>query len=437
MKWLKIKMALIMLALLLVISLATGSEKTEEKPKQVELLFWNFGMYGISYLEQGKEKSEWYISKAIERFEKINPGITIKMDYQDGTKTVEMLTSAAMAQSGPDVVAMWGGVYVTNLKDSLIPLNEYFSPEEMRSIHGWENHAVDNNFYGAPVMKMVACIFYNKSLFREAGVNPSTDYDGTYEEFLNICNKLKNAGITPMINGVGDGWGLSFWEGSLYASQVMDPEELIKDIVDGTKDFSTTPELISAFQTCQDMFKMGYFNDDVNTITRDEAITLFVNSQGAMFSGLSFDLFGMRENLGDDLGVLQMPSMKANSPNFGVCSGGVGPNALVATNYGDHPDVAIKFIKFLRTYKEEKEYVRSTGELPCIDGEYDDVLVDPLQGEFLKYTNIVMMLDNLMPGNVAGTWFSFEPMVVSNQMSVVDFMNEMDSARDEALVAGE
>jgi len=437
MKRSKTLVVVIMLSLFLVASIATGSGTVEEKPQQVELLFWNFGMYGISYLEQGKEKSEWYISKAIERFERDNPGITIKMDYQDGTKTVEMLTSAAMAKSGPDVVAMWGGVYVTNLKDSLIPLNEYFSPAEIKSIHGWENHAVGNKYYGAPVMKMVACIFYNKSLFKAAGVNPSTDYDGTYEKFLGICKKLKNAGITPMINGVGDGWGLSFWEGSLYASQVMDPEGLIKDIVAGKKDFSTTPELISAFQTCQDMFKMGYFNDDVNTITRDEAITLFVNSQGAMFSGLSFDLFGMRENMRDDLGVLQMPSMKANSPNFGACSGGIGPNALVATNYGEHPDEAIKFIKFLRTYEEEREYVKATGELPCIDGAYNDVLVDPLQAEFLKYTNIAMMLDNLMPGNVAGTWFSFEPMVVSNQMSVKDFMNEMDSARDEALAAVE
>ena len=53
MKGLKTLVVLIMLALLLVTSLATGSEKTEEKPKQVELLFWNFGMYGISYLEQG------------------------------------------------------------------------------------------------------------------------------------------------------------------------------------------------------------------------------------------------------------------------------------------------------------------------------------------------------------------------------------------------
>ena len=42
-----------------------------------------------------------------------------------------------------------------------------------------------------------------------------------------------------------------------------------------------------------------------------------------------------------------------------------------------------------------------------------------------------------MPGNVAGTWFSYEPMMVSNQMSVTDFINEMDSARDEALAAVE
>jgi len=48
-------------------------ETTNQSAEPIKLLFWNFGVYGISYLERNKEKSEWYISKAIKRFEEKTP----------------------------------------------------------------------------------------------------------------------------------------------------------------------------------------------------------------------------------------------------------------------------------------------------------------------------------------------------------------------------
>lgn len=409
----------------------------EEVVEPIKLLFWNFGVYGISYLERGSEKSEWYISKAIKRFEEKNPGVEVELATQEGYKSTEMMTAAAMAGKGPDLVGIWGGHYVTDLRDSLLPLNDFFTPEEMAMVNVWENHDFEGNCYGAPIRTMVCCIFYNKSIFEDIGIDVSKDYDGTYGSLLTICEKLQKAGITPMINGAADGWGLSWIEGSLFVNQVLDPEAIIADIVSGKKDFSTTPELITAFQAAQDLYTKGYYNEDICSINRAESVTLFANGKGAMFPSISFDLFDFKEGLGDDLGMIPMPSMEADSPNFGACVGGIGADAIVATNYGKHPIEATNLIRFLRTYEEERTFVKETGELPCVEGDFSDVLFDPLQEEFLKLGPVIMMLDNLMPGNVADTWFKFEPVMLSGQMSVMDFMAEMDLARDEALAASE
>lgn len=409
----------------------------EEISEPVSLLFWNFGVYGISYLEREAEKSDWYISKAIKRFEERNPGVTIELATQEGFKVIEMMSAAAMSGEGPDIVGMWGGNYVKNIKDALLPLNDFFTPEEMAIVHNWENHTFDGNNYGAPIRTMVASIFYNKKIFEDVGINVSKDYDGTYESFVAICEKIKNAGIIPLINGVADGWGLSFIEGSLFVSQTTEPKTLIADIISGKKDFSETPEFITAFKAAQDLYSKGYYNEDVVSINRPESLTIFANGGGAMFPSISFDFFDFKEGLGDDLGVMAMPSMKSDSPNFKACVGGVGADVVVATNFGKHPIEATNFIRFLRTYEEEKIFVKETGELPCIDGDYSDVLFDPLQEEFLKFGPVEMMLDNLMPGNVADTWFSLEPVLLSGQMSVEDFLAEMDLARDEALAASE
>ncbi len=409
----------------------------EEVAEPVELLFWNFGVYGISYLERESEKSEWYISKAIKRFEEENPGITIELATQEGSNVIEMMSAAAMAGEGPDIVGMWGGNYVKTIKDSLLPLNDYFTPEEMSIVHDWENHTFDGNSYGAPIRTMIANIYYNKKIFEDVGIDVTQDYNGTYESLIEISEKIKNAEVTPLIHGVADGWGLSFLEGSLFVSQTLDPGTLIADIISGKKNFSETPEFITAFEAAQDLYTRGYYNEDVISINRAESLTIFANGGGAMFPSISFDFFDFKEGLGDDVGVMPMPSIELDSPNFGACVGGVGSDAIVATNFGEHPIEATDFIRFLRTYDEERIFVKETGEIPSVDGDYSDVLFDPVQEEFLKLGPVEMMLDNLMPGNVADTWFSLESVMLSGQITVEEFLAEMDLARDEALEAGE
>jgi len=347
-----------------------------------------------------------------------------------------MMSATAISKQGPDIVGMWGGSYVKSLKDIFLPLNDYFTQEEISAVGGWENSAVDGKYYAAPIRTMITCSFYNKSLFAKAGVDLAKEYDGTYKSFLQICEKLKNAGITPLINGAADGWGMSWLEGTLFASNIDNPEKVINDIVAGTKNFSDTPQLIEAFKAAQDLNKKGYYNNDITTINRPEAVTLFANGKGAIFPSISFDLFDFRAGLKDDLGFMTMPSLSApGSPNFGAAVGGIGTDAVCVTNYSKYPKEATDFLRFLETYDEEKEFVKDTGELPNVKGDYSSVLSDKIQAEILKISPVRQFPDNLMPANVAETWWKFEPVMLSGQMTVEDFMKEMDKSRDEALAS--
>ena len=414
-----------------------AAEEEVAAAEPVNLIFWDFGNYGVAALQEGSPKEEWYIYKAIARFEDKNPGITIELTYQPGENSTEMLTAAAMSKEGPDIVSLWGGTYVTSIKDSLLDLKDYFTPEEIAVVQGWENHAVDGKYYGAPILTDSTGIFYNKSIFKDAGIDPENDYDGTYDGLLALCEKLKNAGITPLIAGASDGWGNSFIEGSIFASQYAPGtvEKTMAEIVAGEKNFATTPEMVAAFQADQDLYTKGYYNNDASTITQAEACTLFLSGGGAMMPNGMGTLAAFRKALGEDLGLLPMPSLKADSPGFGVTIGALGTNALAATNYGKHPVESTNFIRFMRTYEEEKEYVKATGGLPSVKGDYSGI-GDPLV-EHINVTNIALYLDNQLPPQVSDTWWKLESVMLSNQMSVLEFLEAMDSARDEALAASE
>ncbi len=433
------KLLTIVICVFVSVGLLFASSTKEEKAKKgaaesVKLLFWSFGVYGLSYLEQNKEKSEWYINKAIKRFEDENLNIQIEIAFHEGYKGVEMLTAAAMAKQGPDVIALWGGTYTLNLKDGLLPLNDYFTSKEMANIEGWDTHEADGKYYAVPIRTMDTCIWYNKSLFKKVGVVAERDYDGTYESLVNICEKLKKAGITPMVNGGADGWGVSWLGFTMLADEIPTTmQKFIADLASGKKNFSTTDELKKVLKAHQDLVTKGFYNQDLTTINRQEGVTLFAQGKGAMLPSISFDVFGARAGIGDDLGVMKMPALSSDSPNFGAAVGGHGVDSLAVANYSKHPAEAVKFIKFLKSYKEERKFVKETGELPNVKGKYDDVLADPLLVKILKFSPVAPFPDNLMPMSIVDAWFKFLPVLLSGQMTVDEFLKEMDKTRDEVL----
>ena len=55
--------------------------------------------------------------------------------------------------------------------------------------------------YGVPIQESSAGFFYNKNLFRQAGIDVSSytvDNPWTFDQFKTVCNQLKNSGITPV-----------------------------------------------------------------------------------------------------------------------------------------------------------------------------------------------------------------------------------------------
>lgn len=55
--------------------------------------------------------------------------------------------------------------------------------------------------YGVPIQESSAGFFYNKNLFRQAGIDVSSytvDNPWTFDQFKAVCNQLKNSGITPV-----------------------------------------------------------------------------------------------------------------------------------------------------------------------------------------------------------------------------------------------
>ena len=100
----------------------------------------------------------------------------------------------------------------------------------------------DGMQYGIPFRLDCKLFFYNKAIFDEHNLTVPT----TWDEFINVCETLKAAGITPISFGNQEPWSASHYIGTL--NQICVPDEVKMCIRDRVfVGYSDITNLLNAF----------------------------------------------------------------------------------------------------------------------------------------------------------------------------------------------
>lgn len=150
-------------------------------------------------------------------------------------------------------------------------------------------------------------IFYNKVLFSEAGI---TEEPKTWDEFVDTCRKLKDAGIEPYLDDADNVQNLAQ---DLYQCMVISQNpDADREINRGEHSFTETySEALSIWH--QDMIEGGLYSPASLGMNSDQVIDMFANGQVAMIHGgpwtvttienknpdLDYDLFGISDKKGN------------------------------------------------------------------------------------------------------------------------------------------
>lgn len=147
-------------------------------------------------------------------FEKMYPGVTIEHVAKPATTYGAVVQSAMAAKSGPDVLMLQTPFQIQQYYQELTPLNSMITSQERSSLEGWNgmNPKLNANgsIYGLPYSFGATAFYWNKALFRQAGLNPNR-IATTYNGLLAELKRLKKAGITPLGGGDKEGIDFSWW----------------------------------------------------------------------------------------------------------------------------------------------------------------------------------------------------------------------------------
>ncbi len=195
--------------------------------------------------------------------------------------------------------------------------------------------------YGVPQTSgMAGCVMYNKKVFADAGV----EVPHTWDEFIEVCDTLQAAGVTPLIGTFGDAWTSQvLFLGDYYNLKSAEPE-FAANFEAGTQKYADTEAAIRSFSKFADVQK--YYNEDYLSATFSDGVDYLAEGEGAMWIMLTevipeIDaLYG--EEYTSQIGAFGVPGESADNHGLTVWE----PNALYGNKNSDKVDDIIRFMEF-------------------------------------------------------------------------------------------
>lgn len=355
-----------LMAFLLVLIMALSVTACGEKPTEQAGGDTAQGPIVIKYptFQVGVNPSAPLLKQNVEEFNKLHEGkIQVVIEEIPGDQAyVDKMKVLLSANELPDLI--YAGGY--NLLDSalekgaVVDLTPYLDADpEWRAMFAerdLEFNSRNGKIYSVPEERQLVGYFYNKELFQEAGISQPPK---TWEEFFEVCETLKKAGITPLSMDTADtGWLTSLWLSSMIGTSGVKGNEYMNTM---NVDDYMAPEVIDALEKIQTMF-MNYTTADAVGGKYENGANNFLSGKTAMIANGPWMIEDFKdkskapEGFIDKVGVAIYPGQGIfDAPMLGY---------FVASKDQAHADATVEFLKYLTRRETQLKGLEAIGRIP-------------------------------------------------------------------------
>jgi ABC-type glycerol-3-phosphate transport system substrate-binding protein len=338
------------------------------------------------------------------RYEKTYPGskVTFVLTPINNAQFTAQIAAAFASNKVPDAMLVYSGGYTTPyMLSSLLKLNNDVNatPGFYASQTSWDLSCLNLNcengkgaIYGIPNDEGTYGLFYNKALFKKAGVSaPPT----TFAQFLADCPKFKAKGIIPLAYGDRDGYSTDNWITYDYSSYM--PGNEISLINDNKLKYDS-PNLVKPLQQLIKFKRQGCVNADASTHENNDANSYFTSGKAAMVLMFPFVIKAFEQALGKNLAIARLPE---SGPHPGRTAANSFHNWVIPKN-ARNPTGAWSFIKMAVDTTGATALANIVGALPTNKVAISRIK-DPITKFFLKTAAHpqIPLLDSVVPLKIA------------------------------------
>lgn len=408
------KLVVIAIAVLLFVAPLFGQGQkdavgSKAKSGVTEIVYWQY------FFDTKKD----LMDKLIPMFEAANPDIKVTQQTFPYENYNTKVASSVPSGTGPNVINLYYGwlpLYIdsgylqplskTVFPDSMIE-NEFFPLVEAGKFNG--------EYYALPTAVRSLAMFWNKDLFKAAGLDPETP-PKTMDELVEFAKKLTKTDKNG--NYLQTGVSLEL-RGQMH--------HVVREVL--VRQFGGTPYNADDTEVTYDSeagFKAFKWFTDLEKVQKvgvpqfmtDDVTAFSAGKMGITIDG-SFRL-GNFDKLGDSLhyGVAEIPEMNGVKSNFSS----YWANGITSTTTGKQLEASERFLKFLTSDEVMGMWLTAIGELPAkkalaMKDEYKN---DPKFGPFirgLEYAHATKFIDETAQRMV---WVNAYDDVMLNGISAKD-----------------
>lgn len=335
------------------------------------------------------------IKEAAAAIEAANPGTKISIQWS-GRDLQKLIRPALEAGQQIDVFDANGDSLI-GLEDHTMVLDDYFSqtfpstegktlgeavlPAFLKSMR---DASGDGKVHAMPYQPFIYSVYYNKALFDKAGI---TGTPKTWSEFLDVAEKLKTAGITPIT--IDDAY--MFAPRILHFSRYLGQEGVAKLVLDKTGAEWDNPLVLKAAKDYEDLNTKGYFSKQVLTNKFPAGQMEFASGKAAIYlTNGSWFPNEIANAAGPDFRFGQFAYPAVDGGVMGTEAAMYGTQSMAINKNTKNADLALTFAVSLVTGEfDEKLSQETKGIAMGTDSEWPKEIADSKQIFAQVTTNLV------------------------------------------------
>ena len=332
-----------------------------------------------------------FIESKLHEYEASHSDIKFEITAAQNQEYKEKIKVVVGGSETPDIFFSWVGDFTERfIRENLIlDLKPYLDADP-----DWANSLIqsqieqytnaDGMVYGIPFRLDCKLFFYNKDIFDAQGLTAPK----TWDEMIDVCEKLQAAGITPISYGNQENWSSSHYIGTL--NQIFVPDDVrAKDYEPTTGSFDD-PRYVTALEYYQTLLQ--YMTPNPNGVKPDMSRTSFVMEQAAMYYAELIEIpYIKQDNAEMNFGMFNFPEVQGADGNQKILTG--APEGFVVSSKTQYPDECVEFLKWFLGTEVGREQAQAIGWFNAAKGTTEGVNDQAL----LDGYNVIMQAGQMGP----------------------------------------
>jgi len=301
----------------------------------------------------------------VNEFERKNPDVKVNAIYAGNYNDARIKALAALKSGKPAQLSVMFSIDIYELieQDAIVPFDDLVSSYEDKAwLYSFyptlmENGVTDGKVWGIPFQRSTIVMYYNKDLFRKAGLNPNKP-PNTWNELVSYGKKIKSS--TNSWGVMIPSTGYPYW---MFGALTMQNNQVLMN-GDGNVTYFDHPNVVGALQFWHDLGNKHKVMPS-GTIEWGTLRKNFLEGKTAIMWHSTGNLTTVKKNAKFDFGVAMLPASKRR----GTPTGG-GNFYIFKKSSEAEKKASMRLIKFMTSPEQAAHWSMATGYMGVSPASY-------------------------------------------------------------------